>query len=69
MRQEAVITNNIILETELLRHQGSKDVTLSENALDNIRSRTGNQYDLGSVGDCTHISKSDSCKDVEEAAV
>lgn len=68
MRQEAVITNNIILETELLRYRGSKDATLCDDALERIRSRTGNRYNSGS-GDCIRLSKSNSCNGVEEAPV
>lgn len=67
MRQEAVITNDIILETELLRVKGSKDATLSESALANIRTRSG-EYNSES-GDCIRLSKSDFYRDLEEVAV
>jgi len=68
MRQEAVITNNIILEAELRRARG-EDPTLSESVLANIRSRAaGNQYNSGS-GDFIRMSKAESHKEMDEVAV
>lgn len=68
MRQEAVITNNIILEAELRRARG-EDPTLSESVLANIRSRAaGNQYNSGS-GNFIRMSKAESHKEMDEVAV